>query len=78
MTETTWLQQRVPCDVILGVEDGQECVCPKSWTEGGVSSGNVFADLSADLTWKALKQETVSRQEMPREAMVSVVRRLLA
>jgi hypothetical protein len=76
MTETTWLRQRVPSDVILGVED--ECVCPKSTNEGGAQVGDVLSDLSADLTWRFLKEDSMTRQEISKEAMVAVVRRLLA
>ena len=76
MTETTWLRQRVPSDVILGVED--ECVSPKSTKRGGAEFGDVLSDLSAGLTWRLLKEDPVTRQEISKEAMVAVVRRLLA
>lgn len=76
MTETTWLRQRVPSDVVLGVED--ECVCPKYATDGGAEAENVLSNLSADLTWRFLKEDSMTRQEISEEAMVAVVRRLLA
>jgi hypothetical protein len=76
MTETTWFRQRVPSDVILGVED--ECVCPKPTCGGGAEFGDVLSDLSAGVTWRLLKEDLVTRQEISKEAMVAVVRRLLA
>ena len=78
MTEPTWLRQRVPCDVILGVEDAEVCACPTFDTDDGVSGENVLSNLAAELTWKVLTEDPVIRQEMSEEAMVTVVRRLLA
>ena len=78
MTEPTWLRQRVPRDGILGVDDDGVCVSPKFKLEGGADDEQVLADLSADLTWRLLKEDSVTRREMSEEAMVAVVRRLLA
>ena len=78
MTEPTWFRQRVPCDVILGVEDAEVCACSTFDTEDGASGETVLSNLAADLTWKNLTEEVVARQEISEEAMVAVVRRLLA
>ena len=78
MTEPTRLRQRVPCDIILGGEDAEVCACPTFDTDDGASCENVLSSLAAELTWKVLTEDTVPRQEMSKEAMVTVVRRLLA
>jgi hypothetical protein len=78
MTEPTWLRQKVPCDVILGDEDAEVCACQTFDTDDGTTGENVLSNLAAELTWKVLTQDTVEGQEMSKEAMVAVVRRLLA
>jgi hypothetical protein len=78
MAENTTLRQRVPCDVILRVEDYGECGSRKFEAEETRHGEGVFSDLSAELTRRVLVEDTVSRREMSKEAMVAVVRRLLA
>ena len=78
MADNTWVRQRVPCDVILRGEDYGECGSRWSEAEESRDSGNVLSDLSAELTWRVLVEDTVTQHEMSKEAMVAVVRRLLA
>jgi hypothetical protein len=78
MTEPTWLRQRVPCDVVLGVDDDGVCVSPTREAEESANGEQVLSDMSAELTWRLLREDSVTRREMSEEAMVAVVRRLLA
>jgi hypothetical protein len=75
MTDITWMKQRVPCSVILGVEDDSELE-PMSGG-GGEPKRSELSELAADLTWKLCKETTVSREELPDGAMVEIVRQLL-
>jgi hypothetical protein len=78
MTDTTWMKQRVPCSVILGCEDDTEPCCPVQMNEDAWFGGNVLSDLAADMTWTLCKGSEVTRRDLPKEAMVAVVRQLLA
>lgn len=77
MTDTTWMKQRVPCSVVLGCEDDSEPSSPPP-PRGDVGfGGNVLSDLAAAMTWDLCKGRPVSRRDLPKEAMASVVRQLL-
>lgn len=78
MTDTTWMKQRVPSSVILGCEDDTEPQC--SFGEKGDFGfgGDVLSDLAAAMTWDLCKGREVVRRALPKEAMASVVRQLLA
>jgi hypothetical protein len=79
MTDTTWMKQRVPSNVILGCEDDTEPCRPFSEEKKDLwFGGDVLSDLAAAMTWDLCKGHPVTRRDLPKEAMVAVVRQLLA
>ena len=78
MTDTTWMKQRVPCNVILGCEDDAKPCCPVQTKGDSWFGGDVLSDLAAATTWTLCKGSEVTRRDLPKEAMAEVVRRLLA
>jgi hypothetical protein len=78
MSETTWGQHRVPCNVTLGTESDGACGSPRHGASESYTGEQVLSDLSAELTRKVLKEDVVTRQEMSKEATVAAISRLLA
>ncbi len=78
MTDTTWMKQRVPCSVVLGCEDDTDPCCPVTANTDSWFGGAVLSDRAAAMTWDLCKGRDISRKDLPAEAMVAVVRQLLA
>ena len=77
MTDTIWMKQRVPSSVILGCEDDKEPCCSLNHKGTQWFGGDVLSDLAAAMTWDLCKGKQVARRDLPKEAMVTVVRQLL-
>jgi hypothetical protein len=77
MTDTTWMKQRMPCSVILGIEGDRELASVSVRCGDTTPDRSELSTLATDLTWKLCKEGSVTRQQMSEAAMKEVVRQLL-